>query len=260
MSADLHPDFDLATACAREAGEILLAEFGGNSIVNAEVGRDIKLAADVLAERAILNRLRANSPHPILSEEAGADAGLERGTYQWIVDPLDGTFNFSRRLPWCCVSIGLWQNEEPVLGVVHDFVGKQTYAGVVGRGAWCNDEPMRVSDVNEPARAALCTGFPVGREFGEPSLRNFINQVQAYKKLRLVGSAALSLALVAAGCVEAYHEEDINFWDVAAGLALVRAAGGRFTMAGGRSRWQRRVFASNGRLPEPDSACIFSQP
>lgn len=244
-------ELQLARAAAIAAGELLRAEFLRGSTVHSDQGKDIKLEADLIAERLILSYLRDSSEFPILSEEAGADASFTAAGHRWVVDPLDGTFNFSRRLPLCCVSIGLCDGDRPVLGVIHDFMGGVTYEGVVGLGAWRNGEPMRVSSVVSPAKAALCTGFPVGRRFAQDSLLGFVRQAQTYKKVRLLGSAALSLAQVASGVVEAYHEEDINFWDVAAGLALVAAAGGGFECRPGRSQWQRDVFASNGHLTRP---------
>jgi len=241
----------LARAASEAAGEVLRQDYVSGSEVRADYGKDIKLAADTRAEAIILAALRKESPFPILSEEAGADETVAEGGLCWVVDPLDGTFNFSRRLPLCCVSIGLCDGERPVLGVIHDFMAGVTYEGAVGLGARRNGESMRVSAVTDPAKAALCTGFPAGREFGSDSLLGFVRQAQTYKKVRLLGSAALSLAQVAAGVVEIYHEDDINFWDVAAGLALVVAAGGSYESRPGSSRWQREVFASNGRFSRP---------
>jgi myo-inositol-1(or 4)-monophosphatase len=146
------------------------------------------------------------------------------------------------------VSIGLWENSQPVLGVIHDFLEARTYHGVVGQGAWDNNQPMRVSDVKHKANAVLATGFPSGRSYHSDSLGRFVQQVQEYKKLRLLGSAALSLAWVATGKLEAYHEEDIYFWDVAAGLALVQAAGGSYVVQRGSSQFQFNVFANNGLI------------
>lgn len=246
-------ELKLAIAVAEEAGEVLRQSYAAGSEVFSEIGRDIKLAADVEAERVILARLRAATPHPVLSEEAGADAGLGPTGWQWVVDPLDGTYNFSRRLPVCCVSIGFCDGPKPVAGVIYDFLGRVTYAGQIGHGAWRNGEPMRVSGIGDLKRAMLCTGFPSGGDYGEDSLMGFVRQAQGYKKVRLLGSAALSLALVAAGVVEAYEEDNIQWWDVAAGLALVEAAGGAWLSQSGAGGWKRRVFAQNGRLPVPES-------
>lgn len=229
------------------------AEFARGSAVKQETAKDIKLAADVLAEEASLACLRSGSNYPILSEEAGEDAAFEGAGLRWIVDPLDGTFNFSRRLPLCCVSVGLWNGSKPVLGVIYDFSADVYYRGIVGVGAWRNEEPMSVSSITSPAKSAIATGFPAGGDFGRDSILGFVHQVQHYKKVRMIGSAALALAFVAAGYVDAYQEDNVNLWDIAAGLALVSAAGGRFAMRPGTGRWQFEVFAANPALPLPET-------
>lgn len=245
MSSDLQ----LAQDAARSAGEILRAEFSRGSTVKSEIGKDIKLAADVLAEEVLLRMLRTKSTYPILSEEAGEDTAFSNAGLRWVVDPLDGTFNFSRRLPLCCVSVGLWNGMNPVLGVIYDFSTDTIYSGEVGVGAWRNGTPISVSDVQDPSKAALCTGFPAGGDFGRDSLMGLVQQVQHYKKVRMIGTAALALAFVAAGYVDAYQEDDINFWDVAGGIAVIVAAGGRFRMLPGTRTWQFEVVADNGKIP-----------
>lgn len=249
-------DAELALVVAQAAGKMLRAEFTRGSKTLFDGGRDIKLAADILAEKAILSRLRNDSPYPILSEESGAPADLITTGRYWVVDPLDGTFNFSRGVPLCCVSIALWQADEPVLGVVHDFLAGASYTGIVGEGAKFEGEPLRVSRIKDAAQAAIAVGFPTHRDYRAPSLARFVHSAAAFKKLRLLGSAALSLAYVAAGRLEAYYEEDIWLWDVAAGLALVRAAGGHYQMSSGASRLQRNVFASNGLVSLPPPVAV----
>lgn len=214
----------LAREAARQAGKLLVQLRTGDLPVDSDAGRDIKLQADRQSEAAILHALSA-SPYPVLAEESGASAPVVDGPH-WIVDPLDGTVNFKRGLDLCCVSIALWDGERPVLGVVYDFNRQELFSGIVGQGAWRGDTPIRVSAATDPAKAILGTGFPVNRSFASPALGRFIERVQSFKKLRLLGSAALSLAWVACGRFDAYCEEDIMLWDVAAGLALVAAAGG----------------------------------
>lgn len=233
----------LAVAAAREAGALLRARGSAATQVRADEAKDLKLGADVLAETVVLDRLRASSPHPILSEEAGADPGFSREGWHWVVDPLDGTLNYGRELPLSCVSLALWKGDAPVLGVVYDFTRDEMFTGETGNGAACNGVAIRTSAILEPGKAVLATGFPSGRDYGDASLAAFCRHVQQFKKVRLLGSAALSLAWLAAGRLDAYTEEDIWFWDVAAGLALVGAAGGRFECRPGRSRHQFRVAA-----------------
>jgi myo-inositol-1(or 4)-monophosphatase len=242
-------DLNMAVTAAIEAGRILEAEFHEGSSVRSDIGKDIKLASDVHAETRILEILRSGSEYPILSEESGADSGFTDSGKHWIVDPLDGTFNFSRGIPLWSVSIALWRGNEPVLGVVHEPLRGSIYSGLVGTGAWDGEQAIRVSNVSQVGKAALATGFPVGRSFKTESLHHFVEQVASFKKVRLVGSAAISLSMLASGSIEAYQEDDIQYWDVAAGLALVAAAGGRFDMKAGSSQWQRNIVASNGCLP-----------
>jgi myo-inositol-1(or 4)-monophosphatase len=115
---------------------------------------------------------------------------------------------------------------EPLLGVVYDFNRDEMFTGLVTEGAWLNGMPIKVSDVVEESKAVLCTGFPISTDFSELALLNFVKDIQSYRKVRLIGSAALSLAYVASGRVDAYQENDIAIWDVAAGIAIVKAAGG----------------------------------
>jgi len=239
----------LAQSVALEAGRILRSRSADLNGVREDQGKDLKLQADVRAEEAILQRLQAATDFPILSEESGASIGFRTDAEYWVIDPLDGTLNFSRRLPLSCVSIGLWRGEQPLLGVVHDFERDETFTGLVGDGAACNGTPIRVNSVTETAKAVLATGFPSGRDFGDAPLLAFCRKVQGFKKVRLLGSAALSLAWLAAGRLDAYAEDDIWFWDVAAGLALVTAAGGEFRKEPGSRRFQHRVIARTRGLP-----------
>jgi myo-inositol-1(or 4)-monophosphatase len=156
--------------------------------------------------------------------------------------------NFSRGFPVHAVSIGLWDGATPVLGVIADIARGSIYRGLVGLGAWRDDRPIRVSSITERAQAVLVTGFPTGRDYGDAALAAFIARVQAFKKIRMIGSAALSLAFVAEGVFEAYTEEGIMLWDIAAGLALVAAAGGRIDVRPGARHLSVVATATNGHI------------
>lgn len=188
--------------------------------------RDIKLEADRKSEDLILTTLTNANPYPVLAEESGEYDLNTDNTPFWIVDPLDGSLNFRRGIPFYCISIALWQGRKPILGVVHSVLSNEQFSGVVGWGAWCNDQVISVSEIASPQEAILATGFPVHRDFRSEPLQRFLREIQSFKKIRLLGSAALSLAYLAAGRVDAYYEEGIMLWDVAAGVALVKAAGG----------------------------------
>lgn len=214
----------LAEEAARAAGAYLREAITRPRVVLLETGRDIKLEADRMAEARILEVLKS-SPYGVLAEESGAH-DLRAQEPAWIVDPLDGSLNFQRGVPICAVSIALARGDEPLLGVIYDFNRDEMFSGIVGEGAWLNGAPMRVSEVREQSKAILTTGFPTNRDYSDASLLEFVQHIQRFKKVRLLGSAALMLAYVACGRYEAYAEDNIMYWDVAAGLALVRAAGG----------------------------------
>lgn len=195
--------------------------------VEQDFSRDVKIRADRELETFIAKRLLEETIYPVLSEEGGY-LGVERcnSDCHWIVDPLDGSLNFSRGIPINCISIAFWEGMVSKLGVVYDFNRGELFSGVVGEGAWLNGKPIKVSAINEKSKAVLFTGFPVNTVFSTDSLLAFVEHIKAYKKIRLLGSAALSLAYVACGRGDAYMENDIMIWDVAAGIALVKAAGG----------------------------------
>jgi myo-inositol-1(or 4)-monophosphatase len=240
----------LAERAAREAGRFLASQ--RRCTVVAEAARDVKLQADRDAEDRIVGVLADASDVPIVAEERMADAPARpAGGRRWIVDPLDGTMNYLMGIPFCCVSVGLWRGDEPVVGAVYDFDRDEMFAAVAGDGAWLNGAPMRVRSV-APERAVLFTGFPAGTDFAPASVTRFVHQIGTFRKIRLLGSAALSLAYIAAGRGDAYFERDIRIWDVAAGLALVRAAGGAFVAAPSSVAHALTVYAHNGACPWPD--------
>jgi myo-inositol-1(or 4)-monophosphatase len=238
---------NLAERAVSAASSILREVYESDAVVASAGGRDIKTEADLAAERAILDVL-AESPWPVLSEEAGAAGDLRPDGAFWVVDPLDGTFNFARGLPFCGVSVGFWKEGRPRVGVIEDLASGEVMSGLVGEGAWCDGRALRVSETDELSQAALATGFPTGRDYSAAALAATVEGIQRFKKIRMLGSAALSLAQVAAGRVDAYWEEKIWLWDVAAGLALVEAAGGAFEISPPAADWKLNVFAHNGKL------------
>jgi myo-inositol-1(or 4)-monophosphatase len=239
-------EFHAAKVACDEASRLLVADFGKDAGVESVAAKDIKTAADRHAEK-VIERVLQPLGFPMLAEEDRKDASADHGV-RWLIDPLDGTMNFARGFPLCAVSIALWQDEEPILGVVHDLFSSNVYAGVVGEGAWLDGRPIHVSGVSEFGQAILATGFSSGRDYGAESLGNFVGKVQQFKKVRMLGSASLMLAQVAAGRFDVYEEEDIYLWDVAAGVALVAAAGGRARITPGSATHKRHVLAWNGAL------------
>jgi myo-inositol-1(or 4)-monophosphatase len=247
-----------AVAFAREAGELLL-QFGerletlGRRTKTAR--RDLVTDADLAAERCLVARLRAAFPdHAIEAEEEVRDVQDQRP--RWFVDPLDGTVNFVHGLPAFAVSLGLVHRGQPLVGVVHAPRLGETYWGAQGAGAFlAGDAPggrdsadrrLRISETTELADAIVATGFPYRRnQLANDNVGNFARLVLEVRDLRRFGSAALDLALCAAGRIDAYWELHLEPHDVAAGALLVREAGGRVTDTEGGEQWLRgrRVVA-----------------
>lgn len=240
----------IAARIAKDAGAALRAHRPEWSVIAAEEGREVKIDADTRAEALILAALEKEAPYPVISEEAGwVRAGAGRDDYVWAVDPLDGSVNYLRDYPHCAVSIALLRGGVPILGVVDCFALDECFSGAAGQGAWLNGTPMRVSSIAEPTSGILQTGVP-SRATPE-SMALFEARLKSWRKIRMIGSAASALAYVAAGRAEAYRESGSMIWDVAAGCAVVEAAGGRFSISGELDR-PLEVAACNGAVVLPD--------
>lgn len=214
-------EFDFAKSIAKNVGVFLASQ--NTKQINSLEGRDIKLQLDTTSEEKIISSLQSQFDHPILSEESGMNGQTTLNQPYWIIDPIDGTMNYSRNCPLACVSIALWVNSDPLFGIVYDFNRDELFSGIVGEGAWLNEIPIQPSGVQEKSSAILATGFPTYLELSQENLAEFISKVTEYKKIRMFGTAALSLCYVACGRVDSYMEKNIKLWDVAAGVAINRA-------------------------------------
>lgn len=222
---------ETAETAARDAGGILREGASSLREVEFQDKRDVKLRGDRESEDLIRERLAARWNFPVYGEEKGGDATL-RDRYEpyWVVDPLDGTYNYLRGSALCAVSIGLMRGETPLLGVIYDFNADRCYSGIVADGFRLNGRPVTPHWETRIEQAALATGFPSGMDRSPARMEAFVTRIAPFKKVRMVGSAALALAYVAGGIYDVYYEEAIRLWDVAAGLALVQAAGGTIRM------------------------------
>jgi myo-inositol-1(or 4)-monophosphatase len=239
---------------ARKAGRSLVRDFGEVEQLQVSVkgpGNFVS-AADHKAEEIIYRELaKARPGYSFLMEERGEVIGDDR-THRWIVDPLDGTTNFLHGVPLFAISIGLEREGQVVAGLVYNPVSDELFAAEKGKGAFLNDRRrLRVAARKNVADALVTTGIPhIGRPghaiFGR-EIKEVIKQVAG---VRRTGSAALDLAWVAAGRFDAYWERGIKSWDMAAGIVLVREAGGVVSdLAGGAAMFERgEVLATNSTL------------
>lgn len=215
---------EIAKSAALDGGNYLLANQGKDLEVLLNEGRDIKLQLDTDTENLIKKTLRSKSSFSILGEETGLSGDL--GEFYWVIDPLDGTSNFLREIPISCVSIALMQNLNPILGVIYDFNHDDLYFGHQESRAFLNQREICVSNYSLKNESTLVTGIPAKQHYSDDEFKNMIDDFQNWKKIRMIGSAAMASIYVAAGKAETYKENGIFLWDIAAGAAIVNAAGG----------------------------------
>ena len=248
---DISALLELAKSAAIKAGKRLLESVGevDKSYVHCvDLPREIKAIADTVLDRDILQVLAA-AQLAVLSEESGYMPAPKNSDYWFIVDPLDGTFNFVKGLGPSAVSIGLWERDRPVFGVVYSVADQRLTWGGLGLGAFSDGRQIAVSDTSSIAQASICTGLPVRFDVNhDNAIQDFWRLVRPYAKVRMLGSAAASLVHVATGATDAYAEKNIMLWDVAAGLAIVEGAGGKILTEETGTKWCYGVFASNASL------------
>jgi myo-inositol-1(or 4)-monophosphatase len=249
---------DVAVEAAREAGAILMTELARPVEINYKGEVDIVTQADGRSEQAIVTRLSNHFPtHAIVAEESGLHAATAAATsgsgprFCWYVDPLDGTTNFAHGYPWFCVSIGLAEGapgkEELLAGVVYHPVTQEMFTAVRGEGAYLNNKRIHVSKIQKLATSLLGTGFPAHKRVQNPNIHYYWNFTLRTHGVRRAGSAALDLASVACGRFEGFWEFGLKPWDTAAGVLLVREAGGMVTDFSGQpyQLGGRELMASN---------------
>jgi myo-inositol-1(or 4)-monophosphatase len=248
---------DVAREIAEEAGRLLMERFG--RLTGGEIERygrrDVVTLADRESEDLIRRRLGVAFPDlGVLGVEgAGGTTPREQGAKGpvWIVDPLDGTVNFVQGIPVFAVSLGYVEDGVPMLGVVHAPALGQTFLGAPGAGCFEGDRPVAVSIAPEVEDAILATGFAYRRnEVADDNLDSFLGLARRARGIRRMGSAAIDLAYVASGRLDGFWELHLSPWDVAAGAALVRAAGGQVTdqRGGGDFLFGGHIVATNGLL------------
>ena len=221
----MNPYLQAAVAAARAAGELLRSQFGQPLDVSAFEAHDIKLDLDVRSQELITAMLLERFPDHALYGEEGI-AGNQASEWQWIVDPIDGTVNYFYSVPHFCISIALRRGTELQVGVIYDPMRDEMWQVARGETPTLNGAPIRVSARTRLADAMVSIGMSktnVTISTGLPLLASYAQRV---RKCRLMGSAALDLAYVACGRLDAYIEQSVSLWDIAAGQLLVESAGG----------------------------------
>ncbi len=241
---------DFAIDIARRAGTLLRNGLDGQRQIDLKSQFEVVTEMDRASEDLIIGAIRAKFPdHAILAEESGGAFADTQPT--WLIDPLDGTNNYAHGFPYFCVSLALWADQQPLLGVVYDPLRDEIFYASAGAGAYCNERRLRVSQVATLGSALVSTGFPYDyASRADKNLREF-DRIQARcQGVRRAGAAALDLAYVAMGRLDAHWELTLKPWDTGAAALLVLEAGGRISDYNGGPwlPWEGRLLASNGLI------------
>ncbi len=243
-----------AITAAQAAGERLRTIFGHELHVNSTHAHDIKLAADVECQDLIYQILLDHFPKTrCIGEEGDShNPGDPNAEYEWIVDPIDGTMNLAMGIPHFCVSIAAREaaTKKILLGVIYDPMRRELFTAQRGSGTYLNGNRVKVSTRTKLNEAVLAVGFAKTQESIDHCLALYHLYGNAARKLRAMGSAALDMAYVASGRMDAYIEQGVNLWDIAAGIVLVEEAGG-IVEAELRKNGSYRVCAHSGLIEYP---------
>jgi len=236
------PTLAFVKSIAAQAGDIV-QNFAGDLKIEHKSRTDLVTQADHQSEQFLINAIQATFPdHAIIAEESGEWEGAAE--HQWFIDPLDGTLNYAHGVPIYCLSIGYAYQGVMTLGVVYDPTRGEFFCAERGRGATLNGKPLHVSEFTELIDGMLATGFPKAAEDSRNNnLANFIRFTQVAQSVRRIGSAALTIAYVAAGRLEGFWEVSIWPWDIAAGALIVEEAGGRVTNAYGDPDYMQKPIS-----------------
>ncbi|GLQ06311.1 inositol monophosphatase family protein [Sneathiella chinensis] len=241
---------------ARKAARKLVRDF--NEVENLQVSRkgpaDFVSNADTGAEKILREELEKVRPDFGFKMEEGGDIPSKNGAPYWVIDPIDGTTNFLHGIPHFAISIGVMEGNNVIAGVILDPAKDELFWAAKGEGAFMNDHRMRVSGRSRMADCVLATGIPF---LGKPGHEEFLreaNEVMAVSAgIRRLGAASLDLAYVAAGRFDGYWERGLSPWDLAAGIVIVREAGGLVSQIDGGERMLEKgdILATNGGINQP---------
>ncbi len=252
MKVPSQPALDCAATAARAAGRLMRSQKGAHKKINSQSQRDIKLELDVRCQKLIEKILLRSFPESAVLGEEGV-AGRAGAPWRWVVDPIDGTVNFTYGVPHACVSIALQQRGEreeysTVVGVVYDPFCDELWTAARGEPARLNGKVIHASRRGKLAEAIVAIGFSKTEASLDENLPVFNALVRRVRKIRMMGAAALSLTYVASGRFDAYIESGVSLWDIAAGGLILECAGGEFWHRPLPGGGQYRMIANNGLL------------
>jgi len=253
---------EVAKKAAYAAGKILIENFRNlpKEAIRQKSRNDFLSFVDESSEKTIISMIHEKYPdHSILAEEGGAS---DRSTeYRWIIDPLDGTTNYITNIPIFCVSIALQKTDEIILGVIYDPIHDELFWAEKGKGAFINENPIKVSEAKNLSESFIATGFPFKAKKFIPNYLDSFEQI--FSKCigkRRMGSAAIDLAYVAAGRFDGFWELGLSPWDLAAGSIIIKEAGGKLTDFWNGSNYLNNnyLIATNGKIHRELSDIIQS--
>ena len=240
----------------KEAGEILKEGYYSKKDVTFKAKKDLVTKYDVAVENFLKEKFENEfKDFNVIAEES--DNSNKVFSNSIIVDPIDGTTNFVNKLPHTAISVGVYKDKKPYIGIVYNPILNQLFTAVVGEGAFCNDERIEVSDEDDFQKALLSTGFPYTSGTCEDDLNDVMKKLKDIlprcQDIRRLGSAALDLCYVATGVYEGYYEMNLKAWDVSAGLIILQEAGGKVSNIDGNDYVlfeNKYIVASNNKIHE----------
>lgn len=246
--ADYKKELQVAREAADAAGDVINHFRNNTFTIDFKGKNDLVTEADVKAEEKILSVLDRYFPDDVILAEESSNQKAMTEERTWLIDPIDGTTNFTHGFPIFCVSIGFWENRLPKMGLVLEVCSQEYYSATAGEGAFLNGEPITVSTLSNPQNALVGTGFP----YSDLSLVNhylemFHSLMYKTQGVRRPGSAAYDLCCVACGRFDGFFEYSLSPWDVGAAALIVKEAGGKITDWNGGEQWLsgERIAAGN---------------
>ncbi|RXK02954.1 inositol monophosphatase family protein [Halarcobacter bivalviorum] len=238
----------------KEAGKLLKEGYFSNKEVNFKAKKDLVTKYDVAVENYLKREFSKEFKDFNIIAEESDNTNIEFNN-SIIIDPIDGTTNFVNQVPHTCISVGVYRDKKPFIGVVYNPILDELYEAKIGEGAFLNGEKLEVSKESDFQKSLLATGFPYSNSTNQDDLNDVIEKIRVIlprcQDIRRLGSAAIDLCFIARGTYEGYYEMNLKAWDVSAGIIILQEAGGKFTSLTGseyRLFEDKYIVASNGLI------------